>query len=63
MNRKEPTLITVRRTLAEVNAALADATPAAPFARFRVLMAVFNEERTSSRPCGCWDFVVMPVET
>ena len=41
----------VRRTPAEVNAALAGATLVVPFARFKVPMAVFSEEKVSRCPC------------
>jgi len=49
----------VRRTLAEVSAALAGATLVAPFARLKVPMAMFSEERAS---CCPWVLVAM-VET
>jgi len=52
----KPTLIVVRRALAEVNAVLADATPVASFARFKALIVVFSDERTSFRP---WVSVAM----
>ena len=46
----------VRRTPAEVNAALAGATLVAPFARFKVPAAMFSEERAS---CCPWVSVAM----
>jgi len=49
----------VRRTPAEVNAALAGVTLVAPFARFKVPMAMFSEESAS---CCPWVSVAM-VET
>jgi len=49
----------VRRRLAEVNAALAGITLAASLTRFKALMAVSNEERAPSLPCGRWDLSVM----
>jgi len=59
MNRKEPTLIIVRRTLAEVNAALAGVTFVATFARFKVSIAISNGERIPSFPCGRWDLLAI----
>ena len=53
---REPTLIIVRRTRAEVNADLAGITPVDSFARLKALMAVFSEERVSFCP---WFSVVM----
>jgi hypothetical protein len=52
---RKPTLIIVRRILAEVNAALAGVTLVAPFARFKAPMATFSDERAPSRPLGLWD--------
>ena len=46
----------VRRTPAEVNAALAGATLVAPFARFKVPTAMLSEERSSRCP---WVSVAM----
>ena len=59
MDRRKPTLIIVRRTLAEVNAALAGVTLVASFARFKVSMAVSNGGRAPSLPCGRWDLPAM----
>ena len=47
---REPTLIRVRRTLAEVNSVLAGVTPVDSFARFKAPMTVFGEERASFCP-------------
>ena len=53
----KPTLIIVRRRLAEAKAILADVTLVASSARFKVPTAMPSEERTSSRPFGCGDVV------
>ena len=56
------TLIIVRITLTESNAAWAGATPQRPFIRFRASMAVFNEETVFSWPFSSrWDLVFMEV--
>jgi len=49
----------VRRTPAEVNAALTDITLVASFARFKASMAVFSEERISFCPFGRLVLVAM----
>jgi len=49
----------VRRTLAEANVALAGATLVASFAQFKIPMAEFSEERTSSRSFCRWDLSAM----
>ena len=49
----ERTLIIVRRTLTEPKTALAGVMLATSFARFKVSMATFNDERTSSRRFSC----------
>ena len=46
----------MRRTPAEVNAALASATLVAPFMRFKVPMAVFSKESVS---CCPWVSIAM----
>jgi len=50
-----PTLIIARRILTEPKTAVAGAKLAASFARSRTSIAMFNEERTLSRPFGGWD--------
>ena len=49
---RKHTLIVVRRTPVDVNAALACVMPVAPSAWFKASMATFSEERTLSRPFG-----------
>jgi len=51
-NRRKRTLIIVRRELTEPNTALAGVTQEISFARLRVSIATFNEERELSRPLG-----------
>ena len=62
MNRGRPTLIIVRRSLAEPNAFLVCAMVEASLTRFMASMAAFNKERVPFRPFGRWDVVAM-VET
>ena len=54
-----PTLIIVRRSLAEPNAFLIGAMVEAPLARFMASMAAFNRERALSRSFGRWELVVI----
>ena len=49
----------VRRTLVEANAVLTDITLVSSFARFKVSMAVFSEDRTSFCPFGRLVLVAM----
>jgi hypothetical protein len=50
----------VRRSLAELNAALAGVVLDTSFARFNAsLMAVFSEEIAPSRPLGRWGLVAI----
>ena len=58
MDRKKRTLIKVRRSLVELNAALAGAM-FETFAIFRASIAAFSEERTSSRPFVGWGLSAM----
>ena len=55
-------MIIVRRMATEPKTALAGVMLEISLARFRPSMAMFSEERTPSRPLGCWDLSVM-VET
>ena len=59
MNRGRPTLIIVRRSLAELNALFVGAMVEASLARFMASMAAFNRERALSRSFGRWDLVAI----
>jgi len=58
---RKPTLIAVRRSLVEPNAALAGVM-FETFVGFRASMASLSGERALSRPFGCWNLAAM-VET
>ena len=57
--RREPTLIVVRRTLAEPNAALAGVILMVSFERLRASMTAFNEDRAPSCPFDRLDLSTM----
>ena len=59
MDRNEPTLMVVSRTVVEPNAVFAGMMLEASFARLRALIATFSEESVPSRPSGRWDSVAM----
>jgi len=56
---RKHTLIIVRRTLTEPKTALAGVIVEISFARFKVWMATFNEERVPSRPFGFCELLAM----